>query len=205
MTVTIQRLAEPQIEASGKVLSRAFFDDPVSVHILPDDADRAPRLGWFMALGVLYGHRWGEVYTTGTDVVGNAVWLPPGETDVNEERMMQIGLGDGPERLGPEAFARLLEFLAFCQPLHKEAMPRPHWYLMLLGVDPPMQGRGVGGRLIRPVLERADRDGLGCYLETAKERNVTFYRKHGFDVVVDTRLPGGPRIWTMRRQPARRA
>jgi hypothetical protein len=35
-----------------------------------------------------------------------------------------------------------------------------------------------------------------------KERNVTFYKKHGFDVVVEGDIPnGGPHYWTMRREP----
>ena len=55
---------------------------------------------------------------------------------------------------------------------------------------------------MQPVLERADRDRLPCYLETAKEINVSFYKKHGFEVVVEDDLPGGgPRFWTMKRDP----
>jgi hypothetical protein len=35
-----------------------------------------------------------------------------------------------------------------------------------------------------------------------KARNVPFYQKHGFQVVVDEMIPnGGPRLWTMKRQP----
>ena len=34
-----------------------------------------------------------------------------------------------------------------------------------------------------------------------KERNVTFYKNHGFDVVVEGDLPnGGPYFWTMTRE-----
>ncbi len=57
---------------------------------------------------------------------------------------------------------------------------------------------------MQPVLERADRDRLPCYLETTKEINVSFYKKHGFEVVVEDDLPrGGPRFWTMKREPIR--
>jgi hypothetical protein len=48
---------------------------------------------------------------------------------------------------------------------------------------------------------RADAAGLPCYLETAKERNVAFYRAHGFDVLVEDTLPDAFRYWTMRRLP----
>ena len=71
---------------------------------------------------------------------------------------------------------------------------------MILGVDPLFQGRGLGGAIVQPVVERADSEGLPCYLETSKERNLAFYRKHGFDVVHEGTMPGGgPRFWTMSR------
>jgi len=55
---------------------------------------------------------------------------------------------------------------------------------------------------MRPVLEHCDADGLPCYLESSKQRNVPFYRRHGFEVVEEVHLPGdGPPIWTMWREP----
>ncbi len=59
----------------------------------------------------------------------------------------------------------------------------PHWYLATLGTAVEQQGKGVGGALLRPVLEHCDAEGLPCYLESSKERNVPFYRRHGFEVV----------------------
>ena len=85
--------------------------------------------------------------------------------------------------------------------LHKRDVPPEHWYLFVLGVEPDRQGQGVGGKMIAPILERADKDQLPCYLETMKERNVTFYQKHGFEVIVDDVFPDGPRYWTMKRTP----
>jgi hypothetical protein len=51
------------------------------------------------------------------------------------------------------------------------------------------------------MLARADAAGVPCYLETAKERNVAFYRAHGFDVLVEDTIPNAFRYWTMRRPP----
>jgi hypothetical protein len=36
--------------------------------------------------------------------------------------------------------------------------------------------------LMRPIIERSDRDGLPCHLETADPANVAFYRRFGFEV-----------------------
>ena len=49
------------------------------------------------------------------------------------------------------------------------------WYLSILGVAPGKQGEGLGGRLIRTTLRRADRAGVPTYLETFTPRNESFY------------------------------
>jgi len=101
-----------------------------------------------------------------------------------------------------EAAGRFGTLMAQPGELHAQAVPPDHWYLLLLGVDPPRQGQGVGGSLIEPILRRADAEGRACYLETMKPRNVTFYQKHGFAVVVEgDTSDGGLHFWTMRRNP----
>ena len=201
--VNVTRLADHQIAQTGPVLGRAFFDDPVTVYALPDEKKRARVLPWFFELGAKYAHRWGEVYTTGDTVEGAAMWLPPGDTITSPMRMLRVGLGLMPFKAGISDTLRFMGLTNVFEHLHKQ-IPPDHWYLFVLGVDTHRQGQGVGGSLIQPVLARADQERRICYLETSKEINVAFYRKHGFDVVVDDHLPkGGPRYWTMRREPKR--
>ncbi len=196
---TVHMTAE-QIAESGAVLSRAFYDDPLMRYILPDDATRAKPLRWLMTSGAKYGHRFGEVYTTSGTVEGNAVWLPPAQVKMTIGRMAQTGLLAAPFRLGPGAFVRFMKVMSVFDRLHARDMPGPHWYLAILGVDPPQQGQGVGGALLAPVLARADTEGLPCYLETQKARNVPFYERHGFEVIVEDDISGGgPHYWTMKR------
>lgn len=203
MTTATETVAmtRAQVESSGLVLSRAFYDDPMMIWILPDDAKRPRGLDWFMTRAALYGHKFGDVYTTAGKVDGNAIWLPPGDTDVPVMRLLRAGMLAAPLRLGMSPFGRFMKAMSFFEKLHHRDAPEKHWYLMVLGVDPSRQGQGVGGSLIAPTLARADADGLSCYLETAKERNVTFYRKHGFEVVVEDDVPDGFHYWTMKRPP----
>ena len=95
--------------------------------------------------------------------------------------------------------ATTLRLLNLVESMHPH---EPHWYLATLGTAVEQQGKGVGGALMRPVLEHCDAEGIPCYLESSKERNVPFYRRHGFEVVKEVPLPGeGPLLWTMWREP----
>jgi len=41
------------------------------------------------------------------------------------------------------------------------------------------------------------------YLETASERNVALYRRHGFGITGEARLPfDGPTLWFLWREPS---
>ncbi len=63
----------------------------------------------------------------------------------------------------------------------------PHWYLATLGTDPDRQGKGLGSTLMESMARRIDESGLPAYLESSKERNVSFYARFGFEVVDELR------------------
>jgi ribosomal protein S18 acetylase RimI-like enzyme len=186
----------------GEVLARALHDDPHWAWILPHESKRAQVLPWFMGVWARYCHRYGEVHITTGKVEGAALWIPPGKYPPSVAGMIVAGMILVPLKFGRAAFGRLMSSANYAAQLHKRDVPRRHWYLPTLGVDPPRQGQGIGGALIQPVLARADAEGLLCYVETEKERNLPFYRRHGFEVVVEGDLPNsGPHFWTMKREP----
>jgi ribosomal protein S18 acetylase RimI-like enzyme len=204
MTIAVETILLPPsaIDAAAAVQARAFFDDPLFAFVLPDERIRAERLRWLMRVGIVLGTQLGHVHTTLGDMVGHAVWLPPGHTDIADDRMSEAGFVDPEQRIGDLSLGRFGAFLEQATATHHRLLPHAHWYLLILGVDPPQQGRGLGGALLAPTLTRADAEGLPCYLETATERNVTFYRRHGFEVADEQVIDGGgPRVWSMIRAP----
>ena len=196
------RLQDAQVSEVSQALARAFFDDPMTAYMMPDDSQRVEVLPSFMQAGTRICLPYGEVYTTPGTPLGSANWLPPGKTEITEEALASSGAFDVLGRMGEEAAGRFGTLMAQLGELHHAAVPAEHWYLLILGVDPSRQGQGVGGSLIEPILRRAGAEGRACYLETMKPRNVTFYGKHGFEVVVeDDTTDGGLHFWTMRRNP----
>ena len=197
----LTQLAPADLAAAVDVQSRAFFDDPGFVFTFPDERSRIERLPWVMQIGIACGIRFGHVDTTAGRMLGHAVWLPPGATSVTPDRLNEVGFADAPQRMGEQGLARFGTFMAVGSAVHERLVPGPHWYLMILGVDPPFQGKGVGSALIQPTLSRADADRLPCYLDTTKQRNVWFYEKHGFRVRHEEDIEGGLHVWMMVREP----
>jgi ribosomal protein S18 acetylase RimI-like enzyme len=159
-------LAPGQMRDVGEVLAKAFFDDPHWSWVFPREARRAQVMPWFMATLAKYCRRHGDAYTTAGGVKGAALWMAPGKYARSATAMMLSGLGLVPLKFGPAAFGRLMSSLNCYERLSKRDVPPRHWYLPTLGVDPPHQGQGIGGILLRPGLARADAEGLWCYLET---------------------------------------
>ncbi len=196
----ITRLAESQIVAAGAMLARAFHDDPLMIHAIPDHEERARLLPEVYARMIRFGHLAGEVHTTAESIEGVAVWLPP-NAKWTRENVEASGMHQMATIIGDGAYQRYREVVGREWQARERDMLAPCWYLFLLGVEPARQRRGLGGELMRPVVQRADAARVACYLETENQRNVAFYLKQGFEVIVDGEEAGssGVRFWTFRR------
>jgi ribosomal protein S18 acetylase RimI-like enzyme len=199
----IVRLIESQIPAAATTLARAFHDDPLMVYTIPDPAERVRLLPDVYARMIRFGFLAGEVYVTAGELEGVALWMPP-NAKWSREHIEASGMHQTPTVIGDEAYQRYRDVVGREWQARERDMTGACWYLFLLGVEPNRQRRGLGGALMRPVLERADSGQLACYLETENERNVAFYQKQGFDLIVNGEEAGasGVRFWTFRRNPA---
>lgn len=201
-TPKIVLLREEHLGAAAAALARAFQDDPLQAHVFPDPEERRARSPAHFEPLLRYGMLFGETLTTEGEPLGAAVWLPPSAWQVTPERAAMAGLDQLPKALGDEAAERFFSALAMIEPYHHRDVPASHWYLMVVGVSPEAKGQGLGRALIQPITDRADAEGLPCYLETAQSDNVAFYEHLGFQRVVDVVEPqSGLRLWTFRRNP----
>jgi GNAT superfamily N-acetyltransferase len=191
-------LREEEIGEASAVIARAFHDDALTVHLYPD-ADARGRLAPVMFEAIVrYDWLFGQVDRL-PGLTAVATWLKPDNAMETPERLAAAGFNELSEEIPLD---RLDAFFSVVGPAHECAVPEPHWYLRLIGVDPVHQGERLGSTLLRYGLDRADASGHPCFLETFAERNAPFYLRHGFDLVIDEVEPGtGIRIWGFHRPP----
>ena len=115
--------------------------------------------------------------------LGAAAWflpIAPGiahEAKIQKERVLYEVLSEA----GLVAYQQITDFMS--QQRSRVCIPSNAWYLSIIGIAPQAQGRGLGRKLLEPMLAEADAATASCYLETFSMRNVTFYTRLGFGVV----------------------
>jgi len=184
------------LPAIGHALARAFDGDPVWSFLVPQQSRWRARAAAFFAADARNRLPHGMVLVD-QERAGAALWAPPDTwrakpKDLAREMPNAI-------RLFGRNLPRALRMLSSIEKAHPKG---PHNYLAVLGTDPDHQGKGTGSALVAHVTDRADEEGMPCYLESSKESNLPFYGRHGFEVTEALVLPAnGPTVWGMWREP----
>lgn len=124
---------------------------------------------------------------------GAALWLPPGVEPEEAELIAIIQRSVHASRQ-----SELYELIRQMGQYHPQT---PHWYLPFVGVEPMQQCRGLGARLLGPILERCNDERLPAYLESTNPRNVPFYESLGFRGIGMIQSGTSPTIVPMLREP----
>ena len=201
--IKIVPLAPEGVNETARVLTRAFWDYSETIHLLGPLSRRRRILPLYMADDCRSACAYGSAYVAedGKKVVGASLWLTPGAYPISWQRQVRQAIRLAPPL--PWTFGILPE-VSRNQKAQRAGHPlEPHYYLMVLGVDPDTQSSGIGSALITPVLEKAAIQGVGCYLTTATADNVGWYSRFGFEVTEEFNpTPTWPRVWRLWRPPS---
>jgi len=192
---TVRRTTTPEIPLVSRMLARAFWDDPVMLHFLPREDGREAKLTRIFRLLHKLAIPYGTCFATSGHECAT-LWRPPNRWHVHWWQYIT----NGPEMLG--IFGRgALNAMSTMGRIEKMHPKKPHWYLQVIGTDPPKQGRGFAGIAMRQQLAVADASRIPCYLESSKPTNIPVYRAFGFEVTGEIQIPNGPTLWPMWRDP----
>jgi GNAT superfamily N-acetyltransferase len=207
-TWNLRQASAADAPAAGAAMAAAFASDPVWKWMI-NDPRRFERRASRVHQAIVRMH-----------LPLATVWLttPVASTDEPSPRQRVLSVGVwAPSKQFKVPIHRALAQIPRLATVNRESLRRlgatteldqchpdePHWYLAVIGTRPDCEGRGLGAAVMAPALTQADADGVGCYLESSKEHNVSYYQRHGFEVIgtVDLDRGRGPRLWRMWRDP----
>jgi len=192
-------MSQPEIkQASSKdipniidTVALAFAADPLVRWIYPDPNQ---YLSHIHKMTILFA---GKAFDHGTvhyveGYRGAALWLPP---DIHPDEDALVAHMNN-SILEP---SREAVFAVFGQ-MEESHPDESHWYLPVLAVDPAHQNNGYGSRLLEYANKMFDKERIPAYLESSNPRNISLYKRHGYEVI--TEIPAGDSAVTpMVRQP----
>ncbi len=180
---------DEQTRAFATLVS-AFADDPVERWLYPESQQYLTHFPVFLAA---FGGRAFEERTVWR--LGRfsavALWLPPGSEPDGDAITTVLIASVSPGQHGD--MLAVLDQMGVAHPTY------PHWYLPWFGVDAALQGRGLGGQLMKHCLGIVDETHLPAYLETPNPRTISFYERHGFEVAGEARAGACPPVAFMLR------
>jgi len=182
----------------GRSIAEALCDAPDYKAILLGRNNRIYALSWFFGtFASRLSMQYGKIFSIDNGQGGILTFSP------NQSPSLFSLIGAGVLSL-PHYFGVRGAWRAFKVGMHLERRrlaqaPKSHWYVLALGVAPTQQGQGYGQALLTEVMQRADSDGIPCYLEVFEEHLVELYKRKGFDVLQKDSLPYGLTLWCMLR------
>ena len=142
-TPRIKTVTADEEEAAINVVVRAFSADPAARWLYPDPHQYSVNFPNFVRAFGGEAIEQGSAYSI-DGCSGVALWLPP-NVHSDEEAITGLIQRTVSNQRQEEIFALLGQMGGY----HPS---EPHWYLPLIGVDPALQGKGYGSRLMETPL-----------------------------------------------------
>jgi ribosomal protein S18 acetylase RimI-like enzyme len=183
----LYKLKKKDIQKSAVVLAKAFYNYPTFKYIFgehPDQEHNELVFRFIIKYAVLYA----KAYANSPKIEGIILFSEFKDYNFSFFRSLRCG-GLSLMRVGSDVGKRFAHYNQFCLKIHNELVKEPHYYVILNGVDPEKQNQGIGGKLLRFMLQFAKEKNQPCYLETHGNKKVDFYKKFGFRVVSEDIIP----------------
>ena len=190
-----------QRPAAAAMLGRAFVDDPLLCAILPPIADhdeRARRMGALFSVILAGGGGQPLLGVLDDGKVAAAAIIEYVERAPSTASVVIHDLPHMPAFVRAAGVSGVRRALSVLDTLTRNRPPERHLYLNVLGVEPALQRRHLGGALLDFLCDQSAMrpDFAGVYLETATEANVGYYTRFGYRVLGEI-FPLGVRMWRM--------
>jgi ribosomal protein S18 acetylase RimI-like enzyme len=191
--VDVRPIEGDELRAAALVAARGMRDNPLHVAAIGNDPERRVRVmnRVFSRLLPLPCRPTLGAWV-GTRLVGVADSAEPGRCQPSSRDRLRLAPAMLMAGRAAPRMARWLSTWAAHDP------DVPHSHFGPLAVDPDLQGRGIGSRLLTAYCRQLDDTSMLAYLETDKPENVVLYERFGFVVTAEADVIG-VKNWFMTR------
>ena len=159
------------------ILSKSFEDNKSVNYVVKQDNHREDRIKGLIDYSFDVCYSFGEVWISDDENACALILLPHKKKTTLNAALLDAKLAlsvIGLNRLGP-VLSRESKIKAF--------HPKDQFnYLWFIGVSNNFQNKGKGSQLLEDIIQDTEAKGKPIYLETSVERNIPWYKKHGFEI-----------------------
>jgi GNAT superfamily N-acetyltransferase len=92
-------------------------------------------------------------------------------------------------KIGIKCAKKMTSFEKFAMDIKNKYAKEGCWYLYVFVTMPKSRGKGLGSKIMRPMMDYLDDNKQDCYLETLLPINVEIYKKYGFELKEEVKVP----------------
>jgi ribosomal protein S18 acetylase RimI-like enzyme len=189
----MKRAESNQEELIVEILSESFDSNKSVNYVVKQDSKRDRRIRELMRYSYNVCNAFGEVWMSDDDDACDLVLLPDKKRTTLSAILWDITLAFSV--IGVGRIGQVLKREAQIKSHHPK---EPFAYLWFIGVKPSAQNRHIGSALLKELIDRYSSQGRPIYLETSVDRNIPWYKKHGFEIFETLQL--GYLLFLLRRR-----
>jgi ribosomal protein S18 acetylase RimI-like enzyme len=183
------QLSKEKIKRASKVLSQAFYNDPLMLYLFPEHKERKSKLQYMMELLLRIGFKYGVITVTSLNLEGIAIWFPSNKSKITAWMGLLNGGITYLFKLGNKAVKKQNRLYKYIYSKHKKLVPNYHCYLSIIAINPLYQGKGLSHVLFNSMFNQIDKHNLSCFLDTNNRKNVNIYKRFGFKILEKYQIP----------------
>lgn len=165
------------------ILTRSFDDNKSVNSVVKQDRKRVDRIKQLMNYSFNMCNAFGEVWLSDDQQACALVLFPDKRRTSFRTLLWDLKLALSV--IGIKRVRAVLKREAMIKANHPQ---EPIAYLWFIGVNPLLQGKGIGSAFIQEVIRECERKNRPVYLETSMEKNLLFYNKFGFEIFQSLQL-----------------
>lgn len=165
------------------ILTRSFDDNKSVNYVVKQDQNRVDRITKLMDYSFNVCNEFGEVWISDDQQACALILFPDKKRSSFRTLLWDLKLALSV--IGLDRVSAVLKREAMIKANHPK---EPIAYLWFIGVNPQLQGKGVGSAFIQEVIQECERKKRPIYLETSMEKNLPFYKKFGFEIFQSLKL-----------------